>query len=116
MNDLVGRDILTLGEFTPEVLQFFLQRVSTQKRMASNAASQSKPLSGRSIAIIMLKPSLRTRVSFEIAVTRLGGTPVLLIGEGSAFSRGESVKDTVKVLERYVDAIVLRTYEQSHIE
>jgi ornithine carbamoyltransferase len=116
MNDLLGRDVLTLGEFTPELLQFFLQRVSVQKRMASTAASASKPLAGRSIAIIMLKPSLRTRVSFEIAVTRLGGTPVLLIGEGSAFSRGESVKDTVMVLERYVDAIVLRTYEQSHIE
>jgi len=116
MNDLLGRDVLTLGEFTPELLEFFLQRVSVQKRMASTAASASKPLAGRSIAIIMLKPSLRTRVSFEIAVTRLGGTPVLLIGEGSAFSRGESVKDTVKVLERYVDAIVLRTYEQSHIE
>ena len=116
MNDLLGRDILTLGEFTPELLQFFLERVGIQKRMANTASSQSKSLAGRSVAIIMLKPSLRTRVSFEIAVTRLGGTPVLLIGEGSAFSRGESVKDTVKVLERYVDAIVLRTFEQSHIE
>jgi ornithine carbamoyltransferase len=116
MNDLLGRDILTLGEFTPELLQFFLERVGIQKRMANTASSQSKSLAGRSVAIIMLKPSLRTRVSFEIAVTRLGGTPVLLIGEGSAFSRGESVQDTVKVLERYVDAIVLRTFEQSHIE
>lgn len=116
MNELVGRDVLTLGEFTPELFGFFLQRVGVQKRMASTAATAHKPLDGRSVAIIMLKPSLRTRVSFEIAVTRLGGTPVLLIGEGSAFSRGESVKDTVKVLERYVDAIVLRTYAQSHIE
>jgi ornithine carbamoyltransferase len=116
MQALQGRDVLTLGEFTPELLQFFLQRVGIQKRMANTAAASSKPLAGKSIAIIMLKPSLRTRVSFELAVTRLGGTPVLLVGEGSAFSRGESVKDTVKVLERYVDGIVLRTYEQSHIE
>jgi ornithine carbamoyltransferase len=116
MNGLSGRDVLTLGEFTPETFQFFLERVGTQKRVANTAAVVSKPLAGRSIAIIMLKPSLRTRVSFELAVTRLGGTPVLLVGEGSAFSRGESVKDTVKVLERYVDGIVLRTYDQAHIE
>jgi ornithine carbamoyltransferase len=116
MNGLQGSDVLTLGEFTPERLQFFLQRVATQKRTAANSAASYKPLAGKSVAIIMLKPSLRTRVSFELAVTRLGGTPVLLIGEGSAFSRGESVQDTVKVLERYVDCIVLRTYDQSHIE
>jgi len=116
MRQLQASDVLTLGEFTPELLQFFLQRVATQKRTALTSAASYKPLAGKSVAIIMLKPSLRTRVSFELAVTRLGGTPVLLIGEGSAFSRGESVKDTVKVLERYVDCIVLRTYEQSHIE
>jgi len=116
MEALLGRDVLTLGEFTPDLLHSFLQRVGVQKRMANTLAATSKPLVGKSIAIIMLKPSLRTRVSFELAVTRLGGTPVLLIGEGSAFSRGESVKDTVKVLERYVDGIVLRTYEQTHIE
>lgn len=116
MKDLQGADVLTLGEFTPELLQFFLQRVAVQKRTATTSAASYKPLAGKSVAIIMLKPSLRTRVSFELAVTRLGGTPVLLIGEGSAFSRGESVQDTVKVLERYVDCIVLRTYSQSHIE
>ena len=116
MNGLQGRDVLSLGEFTPELLQFCLERVATQKRTAANSSTSYKPLAGKSVAIIMLKPSLRTRVSFELAVSRLGGTPVLLIGEGSAFSRGESVKDTVKVLERYVDCIVLRTYEQSHIE
>lgn len=116
MHEFQGRDVLTLGEFTPELLQFFLQRVAVQKRTAATSAASHKPLAGKAVAIIMLKPSLRTRVSFELAVTRLGGTPVLLIGEGSAFSRGESVKDTVKVLERYVDCIVLRTFEQSHID
>ncbi len=112
----MGRDVLTLGEFTPDLLRFFLERVEIQKRMAVTTAATSKPLAGKSIAIIMLKPSLRTRVSFELAVTRLGGTPVMLVGEGSVFSRGECVKDTVKVLERYVDGIVLRTHAQAHIE
>jgi ornithine carbamoyltransferase len=116
MEAMRGRDILTLGEFTPDTLAFFLQRVAVQKRSSMASAAAYRPLAGKAVGIIMLKPSLRTRVSFEVAVSRLGGQPVLLIGEGSAFSRGESVKDTVKVLERYVDCIVLRTYEQSHIE
>jgi ornithine carbamoyltransferase len=113
MQQLIGSDILTLAEFTPETLAAFLERASAQKRAAKTAAA-FRPLAGRSVAIIMLKPSLRTRVSFEIAVTKLGATPVML-GEGSAFSRGESVKDTVKVLERYVDCIVLRTFAQSQL-
>jgi ornithine carbamoyltransferase len=114
MRSLIGQDVLTLGEFTPEDFTAFLERATAQKRAAK--AAQFRPLANRSVAIVMLKPSLRTRVSFELAVTKLGGTPVLLVGEGSAFSRGESVKDTVKVLERYVDCIVLRTSDQSHIE
>ena len=114
MQQLNGRDILTLAEFTPETLALFLERASAQKRAAKTSAG-FRPLAGRSVAIIMLKPSLRTRVSFELAVTKLGATPVVL-GEGSAFSRDESVKDTVKVLERYVECIVLRTFEQSHLD
>jgi ornithine carbamoyltransferase len=115
VQQLSGIDILTLGEFTPDGLSMFFDRAQAQKR-AQKAAGNFKPLAGKAIAIIMLKPSLRTRLSFELAAERLGATPVMLIGEGSAFSRGESVKDTVKVLERYVDCIVLRTHAQSHIE
>jgi ornithine carbamoyltransferase len=115
MDGLRGRDVLTLGEFTPDLLTFLLDRVAIQKRASIATGATYRPLAGKSIAIIMLKPSLRTRVSFEVAISRLGGTPVIL-GEGSAFSRDESVKDTVKVLERYVDCIVLRTYSQAHID
>jgi ornithine carbamoyltransferase len=104
-----------LGEFTPDLLTFLLDRVAIQKRASMTTGSNYHPLAGKSVAVIMLKPSLRTRVSFEVAICRLGGTPVIL-GEGSAFSREESVKDTVKVLERYVDCIVLRTFAQSHVE
>lgn len=115
MDELRGRDVLTLAEFTPELLTFFLQRVAVQKRSSMASGSSFRPLAGRSVAIIMLKPSLRTRVSFEVAVHKLGGAPIVL-GEGSAFSRGESVQDTVKVLERFVDCIVLRTFAHAHAE
>ncbi len=116
MEGLRGHDILTLGEFTPDLLTFFLERVAIQKRASIATGANYRPLAGKSVAVIMLKPSLRTRVSFEVGICRLGGTPIMLIGEGSAFSRGETVQDTVKVLERYVDCIVLRTFAQSHLE
>jgi ornithine carbamoyltransferase len=115
MDEFKGKDVLTLAEFTPELLAFLIQRVAVQKRASMATGANYRPLAGRSVAIIMLKPSMRTRVSFEVAVCRLGGTPIVL-GEGSAFSRGEAVRDTVKVLERYVDCIVLRTFAQSHVE
>lgn len=115
MQQMNGIDILTLGELTPEGLSMFFDRAQAQKR-AQKAAASFKPLTGKAVAIILLKPSLRTRLSFELAVSRLGAHPVVLTGEDNAFSRGESVKDTVKVLERYADCIVLRTFEQRHIE
>jgi len=113
---LEGRDLLTLGDFTPDEVLMVLERAKVQKRMWHQSSNRPRPLADRAVAVIMLKPSMRTRISFEVAIQQLGGTPIMLIGEGGAFSRGESVKDTVKVLERYCDAIILRTYEQSHIE
>jgi ornithine carbamoyltransferase len=116
MLSLVGRDLLTLGDFTPAEVNAVIERAVMQKRARKAAIGRVRPLDEKSVAIIMLKPSLRTRVSFELAVTQLGGTPVLLVGEGSAFSRNESVHDTVKVLERYCQMIVLRTFGQSHLQ
>jgi ornithine carbamoyltransferase len=112
---LEGRDLLTLGDWTPEEVATVLERAKTQRRMWGQSSNRPRPLADKAVAIIMLKPSMRTRVSFEVAVRQLGGTPVLL-GADSAFSRGESVKDTVKVLERYCDCIVLRTFAQQHVE
>jgi ornithine carbamoyltransferase len=112
---LEGRDLLTLGDWTPEEVATVLERAKIQRRMWAQSSNRPRPLADKAVAIIMLKPSMRTRVSFEVAVRQLGGTPVLL-GADSAFSRGESVKDTVKVLERYCDCIVLRTFAQQHVE
>ena len=74
------------------------------------------PPCGQVVAIVLQKRSTRTRVSFEIACVRLGAHPVIMTGPDGAFSRGESIYDTAKVMERYVDAIVLRTYEQRVID
>ena len=112
---LEGRDLLTLGDFTPDEVHMVLERAKIHKRMWGASTNRPRPLADRAVAVIMLKPSMRTRVSFEIAVKQLGGTPIVL-GPDTVFSRGESVKDTVKVLERYCDCIVLRTFGQAELE
>ena len=66
-------------------------------------------LAGRSVALVFEKPSTRTRVSFEVGVAELGGTPVVLRGDELQLTRGESIGDTARVLSRYVHAIAIRS-------
>lgn len=113
MANLKGRDLLTLGDFTPEEIRLVLDTAAQQK--AEWRATTVKPLAGKAIALIFMKPSMRTRVSFELACARLGAHPVVL-GAADAFSRNETVYDTTRVLDRFVDAIVLRTFDQAQIE
>ena len=114
-NPLRGRDLLSLGDLTPAELLGILDAAEAQKR-AWNRGVRTTPLAGKAIALIFQKPSMRTRVSFEVGCYRLGAHPVVMSGPDGAFSRGETVYDTTKVLERYCDAIVIRTYEQSMVE
>lgn len=114
-NPLRGRDLLSLADLTPSELLSILDAADAQKR-AWNRGARTSPLAGKSVALIFQKPSMRTRVSFEIACVRLGAHPVVMSGNDSAFSRSESVYDTTKVLERYCDAIVIRTFDQSMVE
>jgi ornithine carbamoyltransferase len=69
----------------------------------------SRPLAGKTIALIFEKPSTRTRVSFEVAMRQLGGDAIMLTGAEMQLGRGETVADTARVLSRYVDAIMMRT-------
>lgn len=110
-----GRDFLSMADLTGAELTHVLDVAEAQKRMWATGIRKA-PLEHRTVAIILQKPSLRTRVSFEVAAVRLGMHPVVMTGPDGAFSRGESVHDTAKVLERYVDAIVIRTYEQALVE
>jgi len=115
MNSLRGRDFLSIADITPAELKDILKTAHAQKR-AWGREERDTPLSGKSIALIFQKPSMRTRVSFELACVRLGAHPVVMSGSDSAFSRSESVHDTTRVLERYCDAIVIRTFAQSMVE
>ncbi len=112
---LKGRDLLTLADLSGPEISYVLDVAEAQKRMWASR-KRSTPLAGKAVAIVLQKPSMRTRISFEIACTRLGAHPVIMTGPDGAFSRGESVHDTTKVMERYVDAIVIRTFDQSLVE
>jgi len=110
-----GRDLLAMADLSTEELRFILDQAIRQKSEWTQGDRQyTHP--GKSVALIFLKPSLRTRVSFEVACHRLGAHPVVLAGGDSVFSRGESVHDSIKTLERYVDAICIRTFEHSRVE
>ncbi|HEY5540093.1 MAG TPA: ornithine carbamoyltransferase [Coriobacteriia bacterium] len=112
---LKGRDLLSLGDLSPQELALILDTAQAQKHDWA-AGIREAPLVGMAIALIFQKPSMRTRVSFEVACARLGAHPVVMSGPDGAFSRGETVFDTTKVLERYCDAIVIRTFAQAMVE
>ncbi|WP_433608420.1 ornithine carbamoyltransferase [Dactylosporangium sp. CA-139114] len=73
------------------------------------------PLAAKSVAVIFEKPSLRTRVSFEVGITQLGGTPLIIDATTTHFGRGESIGDAARVLSRYVDAIVIRSDSDARV-
>ncbi len=76
-----------------------------------------RPLAGpRAVAVIFDKPSTRTRVSFEVGIGALGGTPVIIDGRAAQLGRGETIADTARVLSRYVEAIVWRTGPDARLE
>jgi len=112
---LRGRDLLSIADLSPSELTHVLEVAEAQKRMWASG-KRSAPLTGKAVAIVLQKPSMRTRISFEVACARLGAHPLIMSGPDGAFSRGESVYDTAKVMERYVDAIVIRTFAQEVVE
>ncbi|MGP3667867.1 MAG: ornithine carbamoyltransferase [Candidatus Bathyarchaeota archaeon] len=103
--NLKGRDFLTLADFSVEELWEFLKE---SLRIEKNLKKFSRKLSGKFVVLLFEKPSTRTRVSFEVAVKQLGGNTITLNWSESQLSRGETIYDTGKTLERYVNCIVAR--------
>ncbi|HTG47046.1 MAG TPA: ornithine carbamoyltransferase [Actinomycetota bacterium] len=85
-------------------------------KLKADRTTFADALAGKAIATVFEKPSTRTRVSFEVAIERLGAHPVVLSSNELQLGRGETIEDTGRVLSRYVDAIVLRTFEQERLE
>ncbi len=80
------------------------------------APDDHQPLDGRMVALIFEKPSTRTRVSFDVGVRQMGGQTMVLSGSEMQLGHGETIADTARVLSRYVDMIMIRTYEESVLQ
>lgn len=107
MTDSPPKNYITGSEIAGGRLANLLDRAE-ELRLA-RPAEGSDALAGKSVALIFEKPSTRTRISFEIGVAEMGGTPIVLNGNEMQLSRGESPGDTARVLSRYVAAIVIRS-------
>lgn len=79
-------------------------------KSGANVIAGNAPLAGKTLAMIFEKPSTRTRVSFEVGMTQLGGHPLVIMGESSQLGHGETIADTARVLSRMVDGIMIRTH------
>jgi ornithine carbamoyltransferase len=107
------RHFLSVDDISRDELVHLLTLADEVKRDPERFAGA---LNGRAVALIFEKPSTRTRVSFEVAISSMGGHAVVLSSSELQLGRGETIEDTGRVLSRYVDAIVLRTFEQERLE
>ncbi|MBO8127057.1 MAG: ornithine carbamoyltransferase [Firmicutes bacterium] len=105
-----GRDFISLADYTREELFFLLEQAKELKK------NPLQPLlAGKNLALLFEKPSVRTRVSFEVGMNQLGGSAIMLPPEQVQLGKRESVADVAKVLSRYVDGIMVRTFAHSTI-
>ena len=106
------RDFLAIPDFSHDEL---LRLFHIAERMRKGAYTD-KPLAGKTLAMIFMKSSTRTRVSFEVGTFQLGGHALFLSPRDVQLGRGEPVRDTARVLSRYVDGIMIRTYAHADAE
>ncbi|HEX9756457.1 MAG TPA: ornithine carbamoyltransferase [Nitrospiria bacterium] len=109
------RHLLTVHDLSTEEIQDILNR-SQQIKEKADRKKPYLPLAGKTIGLYFEKWSTRTRISFEVGAFQLGGHSLFISTEEIQLNRGETVADTAKVLSRYLDGIVIRTYHQRHLE
>jgi ornithine carbamoyltransferase len=106
------RDFLAIPDFTREELLAMLEHA----RRLKTGEERGTPLAGKSLAMLFRKSSTRTRVSFEVGMTQLGGHALFISDRDSQMGRGESLRDTARVLSGYVDGIMIRTFAHAEAE
>ncbi|MBM7869559.1 ornithine carbamoyltransferase [Clostridium pascui] len=109
------KHLLSLKDLTTEEIFNILEMAKKLKYELQNDI-EHKILKGKTLGMIFTKSSTRTRVSFEVGMVQLGGYPLFLSSQDIQLGRGETIEDTAKVLSRYVDGIMIRTYKQSDVE
>ncbi|MET0370752.1 MAG: ornithine carbamoyltransferase [Sphingobium sp.] len=104
------------GDAIAAMIADAIDRKAARAGWPKGKADADAPLAGHVLAMIFEKNSTRTRVSFDIAIRQLGGTPLILEGATSQIGRGETIADTARVLSRMVDVIMIRTDDHAKIE
>ena len=110
-------DFLDINKTTPDALRHMIDHARQMKDARAGRpkgmADDEQPLAGHMVALIFEKPSTRTRVSFSVGVRQLGGDTMVLSGTDMQLGHGETIADTARVLSRYVDLIMIRTFEEA---
>ena len=106
------RDFLAISDFSAEDLNHLFDVAARMK----DGSNTDKPLAGRTLGMIFSKSSTRTRVSFEVGAYQLGGHALFLSARDIQLGRGEPIADTAKVLSRYLDIIMIRTFAHEDVE
>ena len=108
---------LDINKTDPTALRSIIDNAINMKQARNNAPrgrlDDDTPLDGRVVALIFEKPSTRTRVSFDVGVRQMGGQTMVLSGADMQLGHGETIADTARVMSRYVDLIMIRTFEEA---
>jgi len=112
---MAKRDFLQITDFTTEELNKLFDLAVEVKKLTKEGQCPT-PLAGKSFACIFHKPSLRTRISFEVGIAQLGGSSLYITDKEIELGKRESIEDVARVLSRYVDGIVIRTFSHEGVE
>jgi ornithine carbamoyltransferase len=112
--NMKGKDLISLLDLTPEEIDQILDTASFLKRL-HYTGEPFRPLQGKTLGMIFTKPSTRTRVSFQVAIYQLGGMGIYLGTDDLQLGRGETIADTARVLSRYLDGIMIRTFAHDDV-
>src|SRR5467141_3878686 len=109
---MAKRDFLAIADLSQEEIGRLMDLAGRMKK----GTYRETPLAGKTLAMIFAKSSTRTRVSFEVGTYQLGGQALFLSSKDIQLGRGEPISDTARVLSRYVDGIMIRTYDHGEVE
>ncbi len=109
------KDLLSLYDLDPADFIMIFEKAAGLKKL-SKAGEVHQPLKGKALGMIFDKSSTRTRISFEVGMFQLGGIALFLSSRDTQVGRGESIRDTARIMSRYLNGIMIRTYAQEAVE
>ncbi len=109
------KDLLSVYDLDPADFRVIFEKAAMLKKMLK-VGEYHAPLKGKTLGMIFDKSSTRTRISFEVGMFQLGGIALFLSSRDTQIGRGESIQDTARIMSRYLNAIMIRTYAQEAVE